>query len=58
MAQGDLIPTIDPDLATFIIVTASDNLKYYIPQKLGVETQKIAEDADFELNMQAIDHIF
>ena len=58
IAQGDLLPTIDPDLATFIIVTASDNLKYYIPQKLEIDTQKLAEGADVNLDMQAIDRIF
>ncbi|NEP20469.1 MAG: TetR/AcrR family transcriptional regulator, partial [Leptolyngbya sp. SIO4C1] len=40
IANGDLRPELDPDLATYIIVTASNNLRYFIPEKLvGVHCQ-------------------
>ena len=58
ITNGDLRPELDIDLATFIIVTAGNNLRYFIPEKLELDTQKLAESADIEIDMQAVERIF
>ncbi|MEM6451787.1 MAG: TetR/AcrR family transcriptional regulator [Cyanobacteria bacterium P01_D01_bin.105] len=58
IADGDLHPTISPDLATFVIVTTADSLKYYIPQQLKIDTQKLATAADTSADMQLVEQIF
>ena len=58
IANGDLRPELDIDLATFMIVTAGNNLRYFIPEKLEIDTQKLAESADIEIDMRAVERIF
>ncbi|NEP18868.1 MAG: TetR/AcrR family transcriptional regulator [Leptolyngbya sp. SIO4C1] len=58
LAAGDLQPDLDPDLATFIIVTAGDNLRYYIPEKLGLSTTKLAAGTETNIDLQAVEQIF
>lgn len=58
IANGDLRPDLDPDLATFIILTASENLRYFIPEKLEIDTAKLVESAELELDMQAVERIY
>ena len=58
IANGDLRPELDPDLATFVILTASNNLRYFIPEKLNLDTHKLAESADIDIDMQAVERIF
>ncbi len=56
--NGDLHPHISPELATFVIVAATDGLKYYIPQQLNIDPQSIAQAADTTFDMQSIEQIF
>ena len=58
IANGDLRPELDPDLATFIILTASNNLRYFIPEKLNLDTHKLAESTELEIDMQAVERIY
>ena len=58
IANGDLRSELDPDLATFVILTASDSLRYFIPEKLNLDTHELAENADVEIDMQAVERIF
>ena len=58
IANGDLRPDLDPDLATFIILTAGDNLRYFIPEKLEMDTKKLAKSAELALDMQGIGRIY
>ncbi len=58
IANGDLRADLDPDLATFMIVTAGDNLRYFIPEKLEMDTEKLAKSAELLLDMQGVDRIY
>lgn len=58
IANGDLLPNLDPDLAVFIIMTTGDNLKYFIPEKLELDTRKLAEEEKISIDMQAVEQIF
>ncbi len=58
IADGGLRADLDPDLATFLILTAADNLRYFIPEKLKLDTEKLAESAELDLNMQGVDRIY
>ena len=58
IANGDLRANLDPDLATFMILTAGENLRYFIPEKLKMDTTKLAESADLNLDMQGIERIY
>ena len=58
IASGDLRADLDPDLATFIILTAGGNLRYFIPEKLEMDTAKLKENAELELDMQGIEQIY
>lgn len=58
IANGDLRADLDADLATFIILTAADNLRYFIPEKLEMDTQKLLESNEIELDMQGVEQIY
>ena len=58
IANGDLLPDLDPDLAVFIIMTTGDNLKYFIPEKLKLDTRELAEEETISIDMQAVERIF
>ena len=58
IANGDLCTDLDPDMATFIILTAGDSLRQFIPKKLGLDTRQIAESKTVDINMQAVEQIF
>ncbi len=58
IANGDLRSALDPDLATFVILTAGDSLRYFIPEKLSLDMHKLAEGGDIEIDMQAVERIF
>lgn len=58
IASGDLRSALDPDLATFMVLTAGDSLRYFIPEKLSLDMRKLAEGGDIEIDMQAIERIF
>ena len=58
LASGDLRADLDPDLATFVILAASDSLRQFIPEKLGLDTRKIAEGGAVDIDMQAVEQIF
>ena len=56
--SGDLRSDLDPDLATFVILTASNSLRHFIPEKLGLDTGQIAEGETADIDMQAVERIF
>lgn len=58
IVKGDLRPTLDPDLATFLILSAGNSLRYFIPEKLSIDTRKLAEGSAIEVDMQAVERIF
>ncbi|NEP19813.1 MAG: TetR/AcrR family transcriptional regulator, partial [Leptolyngbya sp. SIO4C1] len=58
IANGDLRPELDPDLATYIIVTASNNLRYFIPEKLAMDTHQLAKSEEINIDMQAVEAIY
>ena len=58
IANGDLLPTLDPDLAVFIIMTTADNLRYFIPEKLEMDTREIMKEPEVVIDMQAVERIF
>lgn len=58
IVRGDLRAELDPDLATFIILTAADSLRYFVPEKLSLDTHKLAEGGDIEMDVQAVERIF
>lgn len=58
IANGDLVPDLDPDLAVFIIMTTGDSLRYFIPEKLEMDTRKLAEQSEIDIDMQAVERIF
>jgi len=55
---GDLRADLDPDLATFVILTASNSLRHFIPEKLGLDTHQLAEGETVDIDMQAVERIF
>ncbi|MBE9063411.1 TetR/AcrR family transcriptional regulator [cf. Phormidesmis sp. LEGE 11477] len=58
IANGDLRADLDPDLATFMILTTADNLRYFIPEKLEIDTEALTESAEIVLDMQGVERIF
>lgn len=58
IANGDLRAEVDLDLATFVILTASSNLRYFIPEKLNLDTNKLTESAEVDVDMQAVERIY
>ncbi|MBE9126633.1 MULTISPECIES: TetR/AcrR family transcriptional regulator [unclassified Coleofasciculus] len=58
IAQGDINSDIDPDLATFIILTLAEGLRNFIPEKIGIDPQQLADKVPIDLDMQAVEKIF
>ena len=58
VANGDLRADLDLDLAVFIILTASNSLRYFIPEKLGLDTRQLAENEGVNIDIAAVDQIF
>lgn len=58
IAQGDIDSDIDPNLAAFIILTLAEGLRNFIPEKIGIAPQKLANESPIDLDMQAIEKIF
>jgi len=58
IANGDLRSDLDPDFATFIVLTAANSLRYFIPEKLGLDTRQLAENETVAIDMQAAEKIF
>ncbi|MBE9077201.1 TetR/AcrR family transcriptional regulator [Romeria aff. gracilis LEGE 07310] len=58
VSQGDIDSGIDPDLATFVINTLADGLRYFIPQRLGLNPEQLTSEGAPEIDMQAVEQIF
>lgn len=58
LERGDIHPSIDPDLAAFIINTLAGGLRYFIPQRLGLSAAQLAKTQSLNLDMPAIEQIF
>jgi hypothetical protein len=56
IAQGDLAPDIDPDVAAFTIVTLGSELRRFIPAYLGIKVNPLVKD-DANLDQDAIGKI-
>ncbi|MEM8502459.1 MAG: hypothetical protein AAF716_04830 [Cyanobacteria bacterium P01_D01_bin.1] len=41
-----------------MILTAGENLRYFIPEKLEMDTKKLTESVDLDLDMQGIERIY
>lgn len=58
IANGDLRADLDADLATFMILTAGDNLRYFIPETLGMDTKELTESVSIVLGMAGVNRIY
>lgn len=58
VSQGDIDSGIDPDLATFVVNTLADGLRYFIPQRLGLNPEQLTSEGAPEIDMQAVEQIF
>jgi AcrR family transcriptional regulator len=56
IAQGDLAPDINPDVAAFTIVTLGSELRRFIPAYLGIKVNPLVKD-DANLDREAIGKI-
>jgi hypothetical protein len=58
MDQGNVDPGLDPDLVVFIIDTLAKNFGNYVPKKLGLKPEKIAQEGITTLDIEATKKIF
>lgn len=58
IANGDLRADLDPDLATFMILTAVTNLRYFIPEKLEIDTEALTESVETVLDIRDVERIY
>lgn len=58
MNQGDIDPGLDLDLVVFIVDILAKNFGDYVPAKLGLEPEKIAQEGIAVLDIEATNKIF
>ena len=56
--DGDIKPNIDRDLAVFVVETLSNAISNYIPQKLRISTDKLAQEGAASFDADAAQDIF
>ena len=56
--QGDIDTQIQPDLAVFVVHTLAAGLRYFIPQRLGLDATQLSQGIPPDLDMAAVDQIF
>ena len=56
--QGDIDPSIDRDLAVFLVDTAIGAVRHYLPQKLGISQARLAAEGANSFDPQAAKAIF
>lgn len=56
--QGDIDPSVSPNLAVFIISTLASGLRDFIPQQLRLNSRQLTQSTIPNLDMAAIDEIF
>ncbi|MGB7414400.1 MAG: TetR/AcrR family transcriptional regulator, partial [Thermosynechococcaceae cyanobacterium] len=59
IAQGDINPEIEPDLATYIVNTLGNELGSLILERLDIDPERLAEEGPLaDLDMTAVEKIF
>lgn len=56
--QGDIDPSIDRDLAVFVVDTAIGAVRHYLPQKLGISHEKLVAKGAKSFDPQSAKAIF
>ncbi len=58
IAQGDISPSVSPDLAIFVINSLAGGLRDFIPQQLELNAEQLTQGPPPDLDMAAIEKIF
>jgi AcrR family transcriptional regulator len=56
--QGDVDPTIDPELAAFVMNTVSLEFGFYIVEALGIDPERMASDNTAAFNVEAVERLY
>ena len=57
--RGDITNKIDPDMALFVINILGEGLRNFIPAKLGLDTQQLAEKGvGKDIDLKGVEEIF
>jgi AcrR family transcriptional regulator len=58
VSEGDIDPNINLDLVVFVVNTLSNNVGNYIPKKLGVSADKLAQEGVSSLDLKMVKDVF
>lgn len=58
IAEGDIDPNIDLDLAVFIVDTLSNAFSNYMPKKIGITSDKLAQEGASTIEPELVKNIF
>ena len=56
--QGDVDPTIDPELAAFVMNTVSLEFGYYMLDALDIDPERIATENTAAFDVDAVEHLY
>lgn len=58
IAQGDVDPSVDPELAAFVMNTVSAEFGFFITDLLGVDPERLARGGSDALDMEAVERAY